>query len=35
MLDYFGLRIPFPIQSQFLDIENPKNPRIDSPYCTF
>jgi hypothetical protein len=30
-LFYFGLRIRLPIQIQLLNIENPKNPKIDSP----
>jgi hypothetical protein len=30
-LFYFGLGILLPIQIQFLDIQNPKNPKIDSP----
>jgi hypothetical protein len=29
---YFGLRILLPIQIQLLDIESPKNPKIESPY---
>jgi hypothetical protein len=29
---YFGVRIPLPIQIQLLDIENPKNLKIDAPY---
>jgi hypothetical protein len=33
LLYYFGLRILLPIQIQLLDIENPKHPKIDSPYC--
>jgi hypothetical protein len=28
---YFGLRILLPIQIQLLDIEIPKNPKIDFP----
>jgi hypothetical protein len=28
---YFGLRILLPMQIQLLEIENPKNPKIDSP----
>jgi hypothetical protein len=33
---YFGLRIFLTIQIQLLEIESPKNPKIDSPYyiCT-
>jgi hypothetical protein len=34
-LFYFGLRILLPIQLQLLDIENPKNPKIDAPYCAW
>jgi hypothetical protein len=30
-LFYFGLRILLPIKIQLLDIENPKNPKIDFP----
>jgi hypothetical protein len=30
---YFGLRIILSIQIQLFDIENPKDPKIDSPYC--
>jgi hypothetical protein len=33
-LFYFGLRILLPIQIQLLEIENPKNPKVDSPKCT-
>jgi hypothetical protein len=34
-LFYFGLTIFLPIQIQLLDIEDPKNPKIDSPLiCT-
>jgi hypothetical protein len=29
---YFGLRILMPIQIQLLEIKNPRNPKIDSPY---
>jgi hypothetical protein len=29
---YFGLSINLLIQNQLLDIENPKNPEIDSPF---
>jgi hypothetical protein len=33
MIFYFGFRILSPIQIQSIDIENPKNPKIDFPYC--
>jgi hypothetical protein len=29
---YFGLRILLPIHIQLLEIENLKNPKIDTPY---
>jgi hypothetical protein len=31
-LFYFGLQMLLLIQIQLLDIENPKHPKIDSPY---
>jgi hypothetical protein len=32
-LFYFGLRIRLPIKIQLLEIDSPKNPKVDSPYC--
>jgi hypothetical protein len=34
-LCYFGLRIILLILFQLLGLENPKNPKIDSPYSVF